>query len=182
METVVISTVATGYGTQALTNHGLAFVVMPDSDGTYALVGRVAAWGAHIDNLLDRMIWALMGVDPEVGAQETSRLVGASQRWDRVVNLAEPERLPNDLLSEALRLQGRSPQLSKRRARIIHDPWFLNAQTGRQAQFRAMPKGQLVFGFVEVEPTEVDATVDELMKTAQEVGALHDRVLAHLVN
>jgi hypothetical protein len=174
---VVIKALATGHSVELPTAAGVVFQPIPDVDATLALVGRVAVVAAYVEGLLDRMIWNLLGVDHRLGSLQTNTLVGADQRLLRCLKLGRARPLADEVITRLEAAQVAAADLSEARARILHDPWFVDVASGRTAQFRAAPrKTPTVFGFVEVSPAEVEEVIERQRVLWAEVAALHDAI------
>lgn len=178
---VVIMTVrATSHSTKLPAAGGLFFRAIQPSEDVAVLtdIGRIALYSAYVERLLDRMTWLLMGGDPAAHAPETSKLPGADQRFAKIATTGAGKPLFDAEIAPLLGpLRQRAADLWDARARIIHDPWYLEEDGVSTRQFRAMPKkGPAVFEHVEVSLTEVVQVVDRLVALWNDLAPIHDRI------
>src|SRR5215472_535103 len=73
----------------------------PPDHPIYSLVGQVASSWAHIDHLLDILIWQLADVDPQAGSCITAQIGGTFGRFKGVIALLKfhQQRTNKDLKS-----------------------------------------------------------------------------------
>jgi hypothetical protein len=177
---VIMTVHATAHGVDLRAAGGLLFRPIQPSESLTVLadLGRIALYSAYIERLLDRMIWLLVGGDPSAVAPATSNLVGTEKRFERIEK--EGAGKPKFALEIAPLLASprqKAADLWDRRARLIHDPWYLEADGVGLRQFRAMPrKGPQVFEHVRVVPEELTDVIAGLIALWNQLGPIHDRL------
>ena len=108
----------------------------------YSLVGQVASSWAHIDHLLDILIWQLADVDAQAGACITAQISGAYGRFRAVIALFKfhQQRTNKNLPRPGLR-----PRVSGKGGH--HRVSDLKPSTGRnRPRFPAMTRKRLLVG------------------------------------
>jgi hypothetical protein len=177
---VILPVRATGHSAvlKAAGGASLRPIQLNDEPEVLALIGRVAVLSAYVERLLDRMIWQLLRLGPIEGAVQTRSLPNLEQRFDRILALGAEQGLPDTLLMRLPELRRRAIALGEARARIIHDPWYVETDSGRSAQFRAMPKRAAtpIFDFVHVAPEEVRNVLEDQVKLWNDLAPIHDEI------
>lgn len=178
----IVDVQATGHAIDLRASAGrLLQPIQPEaSSEILAKIGWVALMSAYLERLLDRMIWLLLGGAPADAALQTRRLVGAEQRINEILKLGEAQGLPGGVLSQLRGIRQVAIDVSEQRARIIHDPWYADVDSGRLAQFRAMPKRapEPVFDYVEVSPGEVDQVLVRQTELWNALAPIHNTISA----
>jgi hypothetical protein len=82
-----------------------------------------------------------------------------------------------EFLKSVRSISGRTRDVSDRRNRIVHDPWYLEEAPGTAtAQFKSMPKEDLYYGIKDVDKTEINQTLDAIKSIAREVDTLRTQL------
>ena len=133
------------------------FVVasLPEDHKFYTLVGRVASEWSQLEHICDMTIWELCNINSLYAACITSQIMGVGPRCKVILNLLRVRGFDAETVKRYRRLMADSYEWADRRARIIHDPWYLEAGENKPAQFRAMPCADQRFGFCEVKEDEI---------------------------
>jgi hypothetical protein len=129
---------------------------LPDEHPLYALIGRVASEWAHLEHFLDLIIWEMSGTDPVRGSCITAQLMGATPRYNTIIALCTAMKLSDKILGDVDELRRKSYDVQELRNRIIHDPWYVVIGTGKTAQFRSMPRSDLIHGFKDIDINEIN--------------------------
>ena len=151
-----------------------AHFTLPPDHPFYALVGRVAAEWSQLEHILDLTIWELMGGDKQISACVTAQIMGVGPRCNAIKTLGSARGLSDVLLKPFRTLRGDAYPIADKRARIVHDPWFLEVYTAQPSQFRAMPTSDPRYGIHPVSEEFIGQTlgqIRELQKYA--VEAMH---------
>lgn len=159
----------------------------PPDHPIYSLVGQVASSWAHIDHLLDILIWQLADVDAQAGACITAQIPGTFGRFKAVIALLtfHQQRTNKDLkplIGKATELSNKANVPGEGRHRTVHDPWYEYPYSADQtAQFRAMPHKDPKYGIQEVDLEDIKSNLEDIKKFSERVKAFRDEVLATLV-
>lgn len=159
----------------------------PPEHPIYSLIGQVSSSWAHIDHLLDILIWQLADVDAQAGACITAQIAGTYGRFMAVIALLtfhqqRTNKNLKKLIDKATELSQKANISGETRHRTVHDPWYEYPSTGDQtAQFRAMPRKDLRYGIEPVELEKIKGGLEEIKKFSDRVKAFRDDVLATLV-
>jgi hypothetical protein len=151
---------------------------LPEDHQLYALVGRVASEWAHIEHILDLTIWKLAEIPNARGACITSQILGINPRCKAIASLGANRLSPN-LLKEFRKLANDSFVVSDLRARIVHDPWYMEV-SGKTAQFKAMPVSDPRYGIQDVSDSEINDTITKIKALQARASGLRSNVLDEL--
>jgi len=135
---------------------------LPQGHPFYALIGQISSDWARIEAILDIIIWNLAEVEPHRGACITAQLMGIRPRCLTVLALGTYHGLHKDVLKSVKTFMHESIQPSDDRNRAVHDAWYLEVLTKEVAQFRSMPKDELVYGFVQKSEDELKTTLNSI--------------------
>jgi hypothetical protein len=111
--------------------------------------------------------------------------MGVGPRCKVIINLGRlywgTERIFDDATAKLFRtLMSDSYVVADDRARVVHDPWYLEGNQGAPAQFKAMPYSDPRYGFVEITEAEVNETLDKIrklrMRASELASAVYERV------
>jgi hypothetical protein len=156
-----------------------------DDHKIYSFVGRVASDWAHVEHLFDEIIWHLSGTDSIRGASITAQMLGVYPRCRAIMALLTTtgKRRSLDvqwLITKTNELMQKSSDLSDKRNRIVHDPWYVYTGLDQTAQFKAMPHKDLRYGIHPVDFTELSATLIAIKNYSERVTRLRDDVYSAL--
>jgi hypothetical protein len=124
---------------QSGADHWSLHVPLPDDHAFYAMVGRVASEWAHVEHLLDTMIWDLAGIRGAIGACITGEMIGAANRFKIIMNLLDLGSISPEIISEVEAAKNKAISVGNMRNRVIHDPWYIQKGTDTPSQFRTRP-------------------------------------------
>jgi hypothetical protein len=145
---LTISTIAssTATATDLLVNEAarfalglIPFVIIRNSERPlpehpiYSFVGQVASEWAHLEHILDLIIWDLAAIARQDGACITAQLMGVSPRYRTLIaqltlrSKTQPQF--SRFITKVNSLMGSSYDPQERRNRIIHDPWYVTFET-----------------------------------------------------
>jgi len=136
---------------------GESWTTPPSDHPIYAQVGLVAGRWSYVENVLDHIIWNLIGQDHKLTASLTGQFGGGTfQRHNAIIAILEAR----GLLTQALRKRieserGRCSNASTKRNRIVHDPWFLELG-GEVGAHRSWPKEDLRYGIRKIPQSAID--------------------------
>jgi hypothetical protein len=148
---------------------------LPDDHPFYQMIGRVASEWAHVEHVLDLIIWELADLVPQKGACITAQLMGTAPRYRAISTLAQQMGLKKRLVERINGLQGITP--NEARNRIIHDPWYMEKTSKRPAQFRSMPSKTPTYGMKDIEDAEITKAIEDIRKLRDKVSKLRADIL-----
>jgi hypothetical protein len=149
----------TGFA-RAVTHHPL-----PADHPFYANIGRVASEWAHIEHILDLVIWELARVEQQpLGACITAQIMGVGGRCKAIVALGGLRGLSAEILKRVRTLMSHSYPVADLRARVVHDPWYIEPEAGQVGQFKSMAYSDQRHGIKDVTQTEIDDTIKRIQK------------------
>jgi hypothetical protein len=152
---------------------------LPPNHPLYARIGRVASEWAHIEHILDLIIWKLADIHDKQGACITSQILGVTPRC-KAIGALGASRLSANLLKKFRKLASDSFAVSDLRARIIHDPWYIEQVSGKTGQFKAMPASDLRYGIQDVGVSEINDTIAKIKALQERASSLRGDVLVEL--
>jgi hypothetical protein len=148
---------------------------LPAQHPFYALVGQVASEWAHLEHILDVIIWTMVSsVDRVTIACVTSQIMGVGPRCKVILNLCKLKNVTMEL-KPIRTLMGDSFTVADMRARFVHDPWYMELDSQQPSQFRAMPYSDPRYGFQEIKESDaadVLAKIRGLQEQANAVKAM----------
>lgn len=152
---------------------------LPAAHPFYAKVGRVASAWAHLEHLLDLIIWDLMG---DGGRQRmacvTSQVMGVGPRCKIILSLgATWPKISPEIFKPAQKLMSDSYHVADLRARWVHDPWYLDKGTEEVGQFKAMPYSDRRFGIKAIPQDTVEDTIEKIEALHVRASSLRASVL-----
>lgn len=153
------------------------YVRPPEGHQIFQLIGRVAVEWAHLEHVLDRIIWSLAGAISARAACITAQIMGATNRYKTIVaqlhlmSYTQPEF--NKHSSPVIKLMQKSYDVAEKRNRIIHDAWYVDARVENlAAQYKSFPHKDLRFGIKQVDFDSITSTIESIRKLSTEAEAL----------
>lgn len=146
---------------------------LPDGHPFYASIGLVASEWAHFEHALDLIIWDLAGIDPVRGACITSQIMGAGGRCKAISTLSDLRELPAAMSKSARTLMNDSYKVADKRARIVHDPWYIETERGQPGQFKSMAFTDPRHGIRDISQDEIDDALRAIRKLKVRAISLH---------
>jgi hypothetical protein len=151
----------------------------PPDHPIHNLVGRVASNWAHIEHLLDIIIWEMIGTADIVGACITSQIPGAAGRLEAIKALCMQKSFDAACLKLLNQIGGQINVPQTRRNRIVHDPWYVGASE-ETAQFKAMPRNEYEHGFKPVDEQFILRTLEMIEQNRSQIAALRRAIQIEL--
>ena len=155
---------------------------LPANHPFYAMVGRVASEWSNLEHTLDLIIWDLVsfrasGLGANVVACVTSQIMGVAPRCKVIALLASHYHLPEKtVLKPTRKLMSDSYVAADRRARFVHDPWYMDFDTGQPAQFKAMPYSEPEYGYKDITKDALDQAISEIQSLRDRASKLRSNV------
>jgi hypothetical protein len=174
---------------------------MPDDHPMLAVVGQIASQWAHIEHVLDTIIWKLVGAEPKTCACITAQLAGPYARFKTIISLANILGLDAKTVKRITELQYKIQERAEKRHRIVHDPWYsdVSIRTTRSdsdgattetsddniaaklkpspAQFKSVPFKNYDFGLQKSEVEYLEKAIEEGKQTFDRVNELRDAIM-----
>jgi hypothetical protein len=147
----------------------------PPDHPVYTVIGQLASEWAHLEHALDMPIRRLAGIDDSHLACLTAQYMGVTPRFNAIIALltvrAKRDVRFSETMERANSLLRKSYDLSERRNRAIHDPWYLASSLDGVgiAQFMKMPRKDLYYGIRRSDHRE-------LKKIVADIGSFTDEV------
>jgi hypothetical protein len=135
------------------------YSIPKDDDPHYAVIGLVASTWALLEALIDGCIATLASCGEQEMACVTAQLIGPAKRMDALLALFVYRGGSKDLRKKIKNFQGRLQQLGEDRNRIVHDPIFVNDDTGKAHKSLSTAKGELKYDFAPID-------IESMMRTA----------------
>lgn len=167
-------------GEIAIKSHVLIFYKPPPEHPIYSAVGRVAAEWALLEHRLDEIIWQLIGCDNSHAACLTSQMIGHFPRFNTIIALLSARQLPQELTDLIKKESGRVSELAEKRARAVHDAWYISSEDGGTHQFRSRPRGGLEFGIKQNEVDNLDSLTKQITARIDSINKLLTAINAAL--
>lgn len=143
---------------------------LPDDAPHYAAVGRIAAAWASLESTLDAEIRQLLDAKPKECACVTAQMMGAAPRLKAIRALCEIKGASSTLLNKLNDYLNRTYTVAEKRNRVVHDPYYVDVNSGQVSQFEVTAQKKLAYGY---KPT----SLPELEKTLKEIRDHHDRFI-----
>jgi hypothetical protein len=154
------------------------FERLPDDHPFYGIVGRVASEWSHVEHILDAIIWKLAGTGQNKAACITSQIMGVGPRCKAIHNLCKLHGLQASTLKKIRALMSDSYPIADLRARVVHDPWYIDTGTESPGQFRAMPYSDPQYGHLDISKMEIEATLIAIHKIRDQATNLRKQIHA----
>jgi hypothetical protein len=154
----------------------------------YGAIGNIAAEWAYLEHVLDQIIGdMLQGTDNARLACLTSQMMGTGPRFRAIKALLKIEAKaaikplkevasPENLISKLNALEQKSFNVSERRNRIVHDPWYLEFFSSEPAQFRSMPTKDPVYGMKLVQKQFLAETFEQIADLVEATEKLRAKI------
>jgi hypothetical protein len=156
----------------------------------FSIVGQVASEWAHLEHILDLIIWDLAAIEHPEGACITAQLMGVTPRYRTLIaQLTHRSKKQNQFskfISKVNTLMGSSYEPQKHRNRIIHDPWYVIFDPGpglltrplseEPAQFKSMPSKNLTFGIERADLEQIKKTLADIKGLAAKAENLKNEI------
>ncbi|MGF7163497.1 hypothetical protein FHS85_005166 [Rhodoligotrophos appendicifer] len=147
---------ATGEAGIVFTAHAVGRVLnpMPSEHPMFNLVGAISSTWAHLEHVLDLVIWFLADTKPALGACVTAQLMGVAPRCQAIKALGKVRGLSEVTIKKVDHFLNSTHDASNKRNRIIHDPWYVDPTSDETAQFKSMSRNDWRYGIKSVTAEE----------------------------
>jgi len=147
------------------------------------LVGHIASEWAHLEHILDEIIWNLSKIDQKKGACVTAQLMGTGPRCRAIVSLCTISGIDDEMIAKVRSFMGSCERASEHRHRIVHDPWYVDTGTQKPAQFKSMPFRGIKtsgpqYGITEADAAQIDKTLNDVRELVSEATTLKSAISA----
>jgi hypothetical protein len=117
----------------------LVHAPMPDNHPMLAIVGQIANQWAHIEHVLDTIIWRLAEVEAEKGSCITAQLTGAYPRFKAIISLATIRKMEKTLISDLTEMMNKMQGKAEKRNRAVHDAWYAESNKWKAGAIQKYP-------------------------------------------
>src|SRR5437016_5591584 len=105
---------------------------------------------------LDLLIWDLAEIPHPLGACITAQMLGATNRFQTLISLATAKGRDAKTIQKISELMRKTYDVQEQRNRIVHDPWYIEAESGEPGQFKAMPfRSGLAYGMRDIDEKDI---------------------------
>jgi hypothetical protein len=111
----------------------------------YVATGRVALAWAAFELHIDRVIWALAGIEPDPGACLTSQIASIHNRFRSLISLVKLRGADESLIKRLNQLSNESSKLVLKRNLVVHSTIGLHPSTLEILRTRISADKTLVF-------------------------------------
>lgn len=150
---------------------------LPAQHPFYANIGLVASEWSHLEHILDLVIWRLMGGNDALVACITAQIMGVAPRCKAIITLGKLRDLPDMLLKKYKTLMSDSYVIADIRARIIHDPWYIETATNIPGQFKSMPYFDPKYGIRDIAEGDITLALEKIRALKKRAADLRSAVL-----
>jgi hypothetical protein len=136
----------------------------------------VATGWATLEHEINQVIWRLASMSNGDGACITAQIPAILSRMRALIALAHRSGCDSDLLKELNRFSSEVDGLSRRRNRIIHDPWFVKPDQSAFGRLEITADRRLIFEMRPEGAPEVLAVAQEINDAKGAFVKLRDRI------
>jgi hypothetical protein len=163
-------------GTVTYTARPSYYKSMPKQHRVYRYIGRLVTEAARFEHILDVMIWALVGADQHRLACVTAQFAGPYSRFKAIKSLCRYLNLGAGIVKQINKLSEDSRPATEYRNRIVHDPWYVDADSGNPAQYKKMASDDLRLELVTISVTDIEKKTAKVTAFAKEAIKLLDEI------
>ncbi len=127
------------------------FIDPRPSDEVCRAIGKVATEWALLEHYIDRTIWAVAGVSPEIGACLTSQFSSPRPRLAALSALCARRGLDQSIISSINAFAEKTRGLGGQRNRLLHDSWGMGKSSGTTYRLEVTADRKPVLEFKEVD-------------------------------
>jgi hypothetical protein len=153
---------------------------LPADHPFYAKVGHIASEWAHFEHILDLIIWEMAGVEPAKGACITASIMGHGGRCNSIASLGGLAGISPQIIKRIRSLKSDAFSVADARARIVHDPWYIERGSEQVSQFRSMPFTDPTYGMKDITDAAIAETIRRIQVLKETAGGIRNDVLAEL--
>lgn len=136
---------------------------LPEAHPFYVKVGLIASEWAHLEHILDLIIWEICKIDHATLACLTAQIMGVGPRCKAIIALCGRVGISDEIILKKIRkLMSDSYGPADERARVVHDPWYIRSDDNQVGQFKAMPYSDQRFGIQEVMDNEIATALEHI--------------------
>lgn len=151
---------------------GESWTTPPSDHPIYAQVGLVAGRWSYVENVLDNIIWNLIGRDHTLTACLTGQFSGTFPRHNAIIAILKARGVLTTELQKRIHSErGSCNNTSAKRNRIVHDPWFLEIG-GEVGAHKSWPKEDLRYGIRKIPQSDIDDALKSINERMTEAVQL----------
>ncbi len=149
-------------------------------DAYYIAIGKVASNWAAFEALVNSLLWQLAKVHDDRGACLTAQIANVARSLDALASLVRLEGGSETVLKEINRFAEKTGKLSRRRNRIIHDPWTMSPNLVEPHRLEISAQKRLIFQLQATPLDDILALVDAIDDHMDEFDKLANAVLVEI--
>lgn len=143
-------------------------------------VGRLSAIWANHENEIDRIIWELLDVEPNLGMCLTAQMIGPGPRVRALSALAETRGASEVLIADLLRFGKDTEELGAKRNRYAHDVVRIGTTTGIIRKTEITANKKLRYVTVKIDIGAIRKLWIEIQQASVTVRNLRKRLIYEL--
>lgn len=165
-----------------ITGAGKAFNRPPQDHPIHSLVGRIACEWSHLEWMLDRVIFELASIDQRMGACITGQMMGVWPRLSAIEALAVARQEQTEHFGEIRTLTKKLAKdcrpVSEKRNRIVHDPWYVEANSNASGRYRSAARSEkFQYGIKDEDDQDLQRTLLEIESLSEQANCLYSKTL-----
>jgi hypothetical protein len=115
----------------------------------YAAIGYVTSAWSTFEQVVQREIWRMAGIEGPIGACITSQIGSTARLLEALVAICHFRGIDKDAISAITEFVKPTGDLSRQRNRVVHDAWGFSDETGLPYRLEISAQHRLRMGAVE---------------------------------
>jgi hypothetical protein len=149
-------------------------------DELHMAIGRVSNQFALLEYYINRTIWRLAKVKPQLGACITAQIIPIAGRMDALETLAVARKISKGTLADIRTFAGKAKNLSQKRNRILHDTWAIERRSKKTVRLEVTAKTDPVYGFKQEDAKHVLSVANDIQKARFKFNEIDETITAEL--
>jgi hypothetical protein len=152
------------------------------TDEVCGAIGNVATEWALLEHYIDRTIWAVAGVSPEIGSCLTSQFSSPRPRLVALSALCARRGLYEEIISKINAFSEKVRKLGGQRNRCLHDSWGIGKPSKKTYRLEVTADRKPVLEFKEVDPSTVLELAKKIRAHRFEYNEIDKAIMAALAS
>jgi hypothetical protein len=149
-------------------------------DELHMAIGRVSNQFALLEYYINRTIWKLAKVKPQLGACITAQIIPIAGRMNALETLAVARGLSKGTIADIRKFAGGAMDLGQKRNRILHDTWAIERRSKKTVRLEVTAKTNPVYRFKQEDAKHVLSVANEIQKARFKFNAIDETITAEL--